>query len=96
MNEKVFPGDVLSCLDYHFKKPRASTFTDHQLLRVLKKYDSPAHSECIESLPFDALFRLPDGRHFIKKEKLRHRYRCIRLDTKRIYLFNPLAQVFRA
>jgi len=30
---------------------------------------------------------------FQKKEKLRKRYKCIELKTKKIYLFNPLAEV---
>ena len=40
-----------------------------------------------------ALFKLKNGRVFRKDEKLRKRYKCTEVKTKRIYLFSPVAEV---
>lgn len=93
LNSDVFPDDLLCILKKHFKNPRASTKGDIELVRALKKYDSPDGLVFVESLPHDARFRLTDGRKFIKKEKLRKRYRCYALDSRKMYLFSPIAKV---
>lgn len=92
----IFPADILFYLEHFLENPRAATAADHELRIILRKYDAPDGSEFIEDLPFDTVFRLPGGRLFRKKEKLRKRYRCVRLDTDQVYLFSPAAQVFRA
>jgi len=40
-----------------------------------------------------SLFKLKNGRVFRKEEKLRKRFKCTELKTKRIYLFSPIAEV---
>jgi len=40
-----------------------------------------------------AVFKLKDGRVFRKDEKLRKRFKCTEVKTKRIYLFSPVAEV---
>jgi hypothetical protein len=94
MNTSVFPPDVLYMVENYFRNLRVSAKFGQHLTRVLKKYDKPNGKEFVENLPFDALFRLPDGRSFRKKEKLRKRFRCICMNNDRIYLFSPLAQVY--
>jgi hypothetical protein len=94
MNTSVFPPDVLYMVENYFRNLGVSRKFGHNLTRVLKKYDKPDGKEFVENLPFDTLFRLPDGRVFRKKEKLRKRFRCICMNNNRIYLFSPLAQVF--
>jgi SprT protein len=44
-------------------------------------------------LPPDAVFSLHNGRRFIKKEKVRTRFRCQDMRNGRIYLISPLAKV---
>lgn len=92
----IFPSDVLFYLDQFLENPKAATAADHELRFILKKYDTPDGSEFVEDLPYDTVFRMPGGNFFRKKEKLRKRYRCIRLDNDQVYLFSPAAQVFRA
>ena len=94
LNETVFPEDILSVLRDYFNNPRASSKADQHLSRMLKTFDEPDGKVILESLPLDSVFHLPNGRKFQKKEKLRTRYRCLCLKTKRLYLFNPLAEVF--
>jgi len=96
LNATILPQDIIEVMKLYLENPKASTTADQKLFRVLKKYDIPDGSEFIDKLPFDAVFHLRNGRSFRKKEKMRKRYRCISIDNGRIYLFNPMAQVFQA
>jgi SprT protein len=91
----ILPVDLVEAVRQYLANPRASTTADKDLYRILRQYDDPDGSEFIEILPFDALFHLRNGRRFIKKEKIRKRYRCVSVENGKIYLFNPMAQVFR-
>jgi SprT protein len=94
MNQAVLPQDIIEVMEQYLENPKASTTADHNLFRILKIYDIPDGSVFIDKLPFDAVFYLRNGRSFRKKEKMRKRYRCICIDNGRIYLFNPMAQVY--
>ena len=94
LNTSIFPPEILSILAGYFENPRASSTADQQLSRILKSFDKPNGKEILENLPADSFFHLPDGRKFQKKEKIRTRYRCLCMKTKRVYLFNPLAEVY--
>ena len=91
----IFPADILFALEQYLEDPKASTMADTHLFRILKKYDKPDGAAFLENLPFDAVFYLRDGRSFRKKEKIRTRYHCVSLNNGKIYLFNPVAQVYR-
>ena len=93
MTESIFPADVLHQLARYFENPRSSSKANEHLAILLKNYDVPDDLVYIESLPFDAVFALPSGKRFRKKEKLRKRYHCICLDNRKIYLFSPTARV---
>jgi SprT protein len=96
LNPTILPHDIIEVMKQYLGNPKASTTADQQLFRVLKKYDLPDGSTFIDNLPFDSVFRLRNGRSFRKKEKLRKRYRCVSVETGRIYLFNPMAQVYKS
>lgn len=90
----VFPSEIVVAITKYMDNPAASSCTDLNLYRVLKKYDnSQSISHTVEELTYDATFKLKDGRTFQKKEKLRKRYRCIELSSNKIYLFHPIAEV---
>jgi SprT protein len=93
MKESIFPAEVLQQLFSHFNNLRSSSKSNEHLIFALKKYDVPDDAVFIESLEYDAVFTLPAGRKFRKREKLRKRYRCVCLDNGRIYLFSPMARV---
>jgi hypothetical protein len=91
----IFPPDILVVLSAYLGNPKASSKTESGLVRIMKKYDPPDGHDFLESLPYDAVFRISGGREFRKKEMLRKRYRCISLSNKKAYLFNPLVRVMR-
>ena len=93
LNREVFPADILPVLIQYLENPKASSSVDHHLSKALKKYDPPDPTMRLEELPFDAVFTLHGRRTFQKKEKIRTRYRCICLNTNRIYLVSAGAPV---
>ena len=90
----IFPVDVKHAITGYLNNPAASSCSDLTLYRSLRQYD--AHKEeitTVEKLPVKAMFKLKDGRIFRKEEKLRKRYKCIEVHSKRVYLFSPVAEV---
>lgn len=92
----IFPPEINQTIANYLNNPAASSCTDLSLARALKKYDAHIHSIRVEELQTDTIFVLKDGRKFMKGERLRKRFRCECLDNGKIYLFNPLAEVFVA
>lgn len=91
----IFPTDIIIAISSYMNNPAASSCTDLNLYRILKKYDKTASDIIhIEDLEENSVFKLKNGRTFQKLEKLRKRYKCIELDTNRTYLFHPIAEVF--
>lgn len=90
----IFPTDIHEAIVRYMENPAASSCTDIDLYRALRKYDSPTQQRStIESIPTNSIFTLENGRVFRKGEKLRKRYKCIELHTNRTYLFHPIADV---
>lgn len=92
LDHSIFPGDVLEALNKSAKNPAASSCADDDLVRILKKYDSPSNAnlQMIEKMPLGAHFKLENGEIFTKGEKLRKRYKCQNIKTKQYYLFSPV------
>jgi predicted SprT family Zn-dependent metalloprotease len=91
MSRAVMPADVLAALEAHLRDPAASSCTDHELMRVLRKYDRDPRP-MLEEIPERAVFRFND-RIFVKGPQLRKRYKCHCLNDRRVYLIDPLAEV---
>lgn len=92
----TFPEDIHASISMYLANPSASSCTNLHLARVLKKYDEPNSGGVhLENLSENEIFRLKDGRQFIKGPRMRKRFRCTCLDNKKVYLFNPLANVER-
>jgi hypothetical protein len=91
IEHNVFPDDIKRSLLASLHDPAASSCSDEDLLRVLKGYDEKGtHLVFVESLPEGALFKTHDGKVFRKGEKIRKRYKCEEVKTKKIYLFSPV------
>ncbi len=94
LRPEVFPGHLLPVLAKHFKNPKASSDTDAVLSIALKQYDTrSSYTAFIYELPDGSLFKTTNNRVFKKVSKRVKRYECMELTTKKIYLFQPNAQV---
>lgn len=91
IEHNVFPNDIRNALMTSLHNPAASSCSDEDLLRVLKRHDEKeTHLVFIESLPEGSLFKTQDGKIFRKGKKIRKRYKCEEVNTKKIYLFSPI------
>ena len=94
MGKSIFPEDVEDALNNSLSKITASTCSDPNLYRALKKYDRRKKMmRLVEDIPFNQNFQTHDGRVFQKVEKLRTRFRCKEVDTGYMYLFPAIAEV---
>lgn len=94
LSEEIFPADVLAQLKEHLLHIKASSNADHDLQRVLKKYDeNTIPTTTVEQLPEGARFVLRDGRTFKKGPKQRTRYKCYCEDNDRWYTVAELLEV---
>lgn len=90
---KVFPQDVYDALVAYMQNPAASSCSDEDLLRTLRKYDGDNDYLHLEELPHDALFALDNGMVMRKGPKSRKRYKCYEVNLRRYYMVSPLAEV---
>jgi SprT protein len=90
----IFPRDIKHAITNYLNNPAASSCSDLNLYRSLRKYDPQKESMLtVEKVPFKALFKIKGDRVFRKEEQLRKRFKCIEIATKRVYLFSPVAEV---
>jgi hypothetical protein len=90
----VFPEDIKAALLRSLHNPAASSCADEVLLRVLHHYDAkPEGVLFVEAVPEGVLFRTADGRVFCKGPKVRKRFKCEEVATKKLYLFSPVYEV---
>jgi SprT protein len=90
---KILPQDVEKAILNSLIQTKASSCSDHHLLRVLHKYDiHDTHLIVLEQLPKNANFAI-NGLTLIKGPLRRKRYLCEDSKTKRNYLVNALAKV---
>ena len=91
---KIFPDDVRQALLQSLHDLPASSCADDNLMRILTRYDKKAPDVVlVEQIPEGNLFALDDGRIFRKGKKLRKRYECVEVKTKKLYLFSPVYEV---
>ena len=92
--QDIFPADIKHAIIRYLNNPGASSCSDLDLYRSLRRYDVPKTAAItVEKLPHQALFKLKDGRVFRKGEQLRKRFKCVEVHTRRVYLFSPVAEV---
>jgi len=93
LNPTIFPNQILPLLAKHFKNPKASSDTDTSLALALKQFDAPNDKTFIFEVPFGSNFMLYNGRVFKKGKKRVKRHEAIEVNTGKLYLFNPNAEV---
>ncbi len=90
---EIFPQSLLPLLARHFKNPTASSDTDATLSLALKQYDEQNDKNYIFEIPYGSVFRISNGKIFKKVAQRVKRFECIEINSGRIYLFNPNAEV---
>ena len=92
--KKIFPADIEHELLLTLKNPAASSCAEASLLRVLRKYDPHKPGVfLLEELPEKSFFRVKNGRVFRKGDRVRKRFLCQDMTTKKMFLFSPVAEV---
>ena len=94
LSPDYFPEDILRVLSKHMINPKASTFTDLNLIKILKQYDINP-SVTISDLSAGDLFKIDSGKIFLRGEISRKRIKCIECKTKNIYLFHPFTEIVK-
>ena len=90
----IFPVDIKAAFKQTIHDLPTSSCADEVLTRVLKKYDKNVTGlVLIEQINEGSLFQTNDKRIFRKGKKLRKRFECIEVATKRLYLFSPIYEV---
>lgn len=86
LHEHIFPEPIFSCLIQHMQNPKASTYSDAELTRLLHRGD-PRTAKLIylADLPEGSTFDL-NGRFFIKGKLKRTRVLCTELKSKKLFL----------
>lgn len=93
LHPEVFPPDVIMALRKYMSNPAASSCTDTNLLRVLKRYDERQSTVLLEDVKEGSTFSYNEDRYFVKGPQVRKRFQCKEVKTNRMYLFNPLTEV---
>jgi SprT protein len=92
--KKIFPEEIQTLLLISLNDPAATTCAEPNLQRVLKKYDTKKEGYFfVEELPEGSLFKVHSGGIFKKGERIRKRFKCVEVATKKLYLFSPVYEV---
>ena len=94
LQNKIFPIDIEKELLDSLKNPAATSCAEDGVIRVLRKYDDKrTHHRLVEEIAENGIFRCDNGRVFKRGEKMRKRFKCIEVNTGRVYLFSPVYEV---
>ncbi len=86
LQENIFPTEILQELKRHLINPKASSFADTALTKVLRQYDHNSHQQiALSEIPEGSIFKL-QGRYFAKGKLRRTRVLCKEIKSKRNYL----------
>lgn len=93
LSTAIFPPDVLQALKKAMPDLPASSCSDEDLMRILKRYDQANGLKLVEQIPEGGLFATEGDKLFRKGRKLRKRYHCVEVKTGRQYMFSPIYEV---
>lgn len=89
-----FPSDLANVIKTFSKNPKAASYSDISLVKILKKYDKnkPENVLLLEEVPNNVIFEL-NGKKYQKEQKRRTRYICVNQDDGKKYLISKMAEV---
>lgn len=86
------PEDINLSITNYLKNAKASSCSDENLMRVLKRYDKKTDVIHVEDIKIGDQFKLK-GKFFVKGRKLRKYYLCMDLSSRREYRVLGLAEI---
>ena len=92
INPEIIPNDILRPLAIYAKNPKASSDTDLNLSLALNRYNINQY-DYIFSLSNGSVFKASNDRVYVMIKKLRKRYECMDVLTKKLYLFSPNVKI---
>lgn len=93
--KQIFPDDIQHALQNSMRDLSASTCSDPNLYKILRKYDEVTHTLMVEDMEIGDLFRTHEGRIFKILAKRRTRYECLDVKTAKKYLFPSIYEVYK-
>ena len=92
LNNHTFPEQILKPLARYTLNPKASTDSDAKLSYALNQFNIEKKNY-VSDLKINSRFTATNGREYVFLKKLRKRYQCVEIQTNKIYLFNPNAEI---
>ena len=94
IDKKIFPDEVANAVRRYLHDPAASSCTDVNLQKALKKFDERNDGWIyLEDIPHSSQFKIRNGKSFIKGERLRKNYECYDLHSRHKYFIHPMMEV---
>ncbi len=94
LDMNIFPAEVENRLRFSINDLPASSCSDEELMRLLRRYDNVESGlVLVEQIEEGRLFDIGEGRVFRKGKKLRKRYQCVEIQTGKLYLFSGIYEV---
>lgn len=92
--QTIFPDDILRSLKTYLLNPAASSCSDTDLQRALRK-ENPIDKTMLhlENIPDNTLFALRNGRVFRKIKKMRKNFHCLEIASNKLFSVSPVAEV---
>ena len=92
INPEIIPNDLLKPLAIYTKNPKASSDTDINLSLALNRYNINQY-DYVFNLSNGSVFKASNERVYVMIKKLRKRYECMDIITKKLYLFSPNVKI---
>ena len=93
LKEAYFPPDLLVILKNHMINPKAAATTDTVLFKKLNAYsENSGAGVFVEDLNSGEEF-IYKSRKYVRGHQIKKRILCIQVETKRKFLFSPIARV---
>ena len=92
INPEIIPNDILRPLAIYAKNPKASSDTDLNLSLALNRYNINQY-DYVFGLSNGSVFKASNDRVYVMIKKLRKRYECMDILTKKLYLFSPNVKI---
>lgn len=92
--KNIFPPDIKDALIGYLRNPAASSCTDLQLQKALSVYNVREEGWVhLEELVEGTLFKIHNGKAFIKGRKLQKNFECLEIKKRQKYFISPLMEV---